>query len=61
MDKLTRGLQTTDDSQDAFIDGLIVEEIQEQNEARLELLPLIDMCDPECEKQLMESIVVLMT
>ena len=37
------------DLQDAFIDGLIVEEIREQNEERLKLMPLADMCDPEDE------------
>ena len=44
------------DFQDAFIDDLIMEEIHEQNEERLKLMPLADMCDPEEEKQLMESI-----
>ena len=38
------------DLQDAFIDGLIMEEIHEQNEDRLKLMPLADMCDPEEEK-----------
>ena len=39
------------DLQGAFIDGLIMEEIHEQNEERLKLMPLADMCVPEEEKQ----------
>ena len=46
------------DFQDAVIDCLIMEEIHEQNEELLKLMPLADMCDPDEEKQLMESIVV---
>ena len=34
-----------------------MEEIHEHNEERWKLTPLADMCDPEEEKQLMESIV----
>ena len=43
------------DLQDAFIDGPIMEEIREQNEERLKHMPLTDMCDPEEEKQQVES------
>ena len=35
-----------------------MEEIHEQSEERLKLMPLADTCDPWEEKQLMESIVV---
>ena len=45
------------DIHDAFIDGLIMEEIHGQNEERLNLMPLADMCDSEEEKQITESIV----
>ena len=38
----------------SFIDGLIVDDIHGQNEERLNLMPLADMCDSGEEKQLTE-------
>ena len=43
------------DIRDAFIDGLIMNDIHGQNHERLKLMPLADMCDSEEEKQLLES------
>ena len=56
MDKRT-ATDREHDIHDAFIDGLIMEEIHGQNEERLNLKPLADMCDSEEEKPLTESVV----
>ena len=45
------------DLYDAIIDGFIMEEIHGQSEARSDLMSLADMCDPEEEKLIVESMV----
>ena len=45
------------DLSDAIIDGFILEESHGQSEARLDLMSMADMCDPEEEKLIVESMV----
>ena len=40
---------------DAFIDGMLMEEIHGQREVRSDLMSVADMCDPVEEKQILES------
>ena len=40
---------------DAFIDGMLMEEIHGKREVRSDLMSVADMCDPVEEKQILES------
>ena len=42
---------------DAFMYGMLMEEIHGENEVRLDLMSMADMCDPVEEKQIVESMV----
>ena len=46
---------------DAFIDGVLMEEVPGKGEVRSDLMSVADMCDAVEEKQTVESMMALMT